>query len=168
MECNATSVRAGISTYTSAVSSTTSPATLGLLEAVEQTVSDLVREREAMNAFMITGQDLMETIDNCTNGNLIDPEDKLCAQLEDAENILRQQLVGYKNCVEAAKADQRLNDHHEESVLNEYALTLELIPELYEVTCELRLKVMEHDADLSPVTGSFTNTDDLLKHLHSL
>lgn len=168
MKCNTVSVRAGISTYTSAISSPVPSVSLDLLKAIDDTVDALAYERDKINAFIITGQNLIDNVDGCSNDNPIDPGDVLSDALEKAEGALRERFAHHERCIESAKADGRLNGHHENTIIDEYSDTLNLISELYDVTCELRTKIMEYDADLSPVTGTFTDADSLITHLDNL
>jgi hypothetical protein len=143
-------------------------ADLGLLRAIDKTVDWLCDlQRKAASDISITNK-IISVIISCEPETEIDPDDSICEALENWEKVLKETIDILKAKLLSARHDPELQGEREENVVCEYDNTIKTFSDLHDAVVNLRWAIMEHDADLSPVTGSFTNPNDLIAHLNSL
>lgn len=164
MYCRAENVGATIRTYSIAVGHTS----LEILNAVTETIDALVAEQDDLRHLLITASDHIECVAQCGSDITLDETGKSAFFLEKAENIIADVCQEYEQRIVSAQKDKALKGDHEDGVVTEYRNTIGLLEELHSVTADLRWAIMQHDAEQSPVTGSFTEPEALVAHLKSL
>ncbi|MFQ5644702.1 MAG: hypothetical protein ACE5FQ_13545 [Thiogranum sp.] len=140
---------------------------LGLLRAIDDTVESLARARNMTKGLVKVTRALTQSIHTCDE-NTLDADEATCGQLEVAEAALSSTLhmLTYKRLY--AVRDPKLNDHHEDAVVDAYDQTIEIISHLHDAIIDLRWAVMEHDADLESPTGEpVDNVSDLMTRLQA-
>jgi len=161
---NAERVNANIRIYAYAgdVQTTTS---LHLLGLVDQTIDALSYEQNRLSNHLQSVDELVLRVKSCETETEIDPEDKIQELLLSVEEGLCELYSVCKLKIDAAVQDNQLNGDHENDIIYEYQRTMDAVSRLHNANEQLRFLIMEFDADLSPVTNSFNNADDLIAHL---
>ncbi len=148
--------------------SQTAGASLDLLRAVEMTVDALRKEQTLLSAFIKTGRNLQECVQNLLHSEVIDHDDSTAQLLEQVEKKAQDVYDLYTRKMQSAIDDKKLNGDHKEDVVSEYKQTLELLAEFHNLLSELRWAIMEHDADVAEEAGTYSNIEDLSAHLKRL
>lgn len=161
---NCKSVATHIRQYSEAIDA----ASLPLIKAVDNTIDALASIQKMLTPFIRLASMEAEKIYQCENGKPIDADGIISEHLLKNESNLNEAYTHFSECLKAAYADQELTGHNESSVVDEYNNTLEVFVELHDATRDLRWAIMEHDANVSEVTGEFDNIEDLMKHLKAV
>lgn len=104
---------------------------------------NLADESTALVELAVAAQNTINAINSYSGHGDIDPEGQRQLLLEQGAEALRRHIE---------------TDTPNTAVRNAYI-------ELYNLSYELRDTMMEHDADVSPVSGTFTTAEDLIDHL---
>lgn len=147
-----------------------SDATADLLQAVEQTVDALQsRERyaKAVSEMLASLVELVEELPvNCGE---LDPDDEATESLAKAQATMREGYRVLSKKREHAIADSRLNGDKEEAVIASFDLAIQAHEDLHDLVEQLRVAMLEHDADVNKAQGAvserFESMNDLIEHL---
>lgn len=141
---------------------------LHLLRAIDDVVNWLSALGKKARGDIALAQRFSEAFKQCTPKIPIDSDESICVNLEkiagNVEGII--EVMSLKK--QFALDDSSLIGEYEDCVVGEYTNIIDVYQILYCAMEDLQQAVMEHDAELSPVTGSFRNPDDLVAHLKSL
>lgn len=136
---------------------------IDLIEAVENTVTHLAKLQthyHRLSSFV----DL--AIDSVRKAEIaLDPEDiasdHLTTAIDSLDGLLRDMNARRRN----ALGDPQLRNDHEDSVVTEYDRSIDAACNLLERLTELRLVILEQDAEHAEYGESFENADGLIASL---
>lgn len=120
---------------------------LGLLKAIDQTVTWLSRIQKRTIADFEFATKETESIIQCDYSKEMDPEGNLSALIESSENDLNElyQLLILKR--EAAIKAAELDGEDKELIVSEYTSTIAAVADLHNAMNNLKWAIMENDAD---------------------
>lgn len=168
MQCRAESFGPSLREFSLAVESSVKSLPLGLLRAVEETVTVLVSTQDALKDLLVTAHDRLECVIQNDKSVVLDPELKYVAMLESLEAMLADLHEECEFKLNAALADEELQGAHEAAVVTEYKNMIELLSDIHEVTTQLRWSVLEHDADVEEASEqNVVSLDEFLKELRA-
>lgn len=151
-----------------AVASAESASSLHLLRVIDDIVDWLSGLQKKASGDIECTIRLSEAIKQCEPKKPIDSDDLICNSIEETENNIENILSVMADKRRSALQDAELTGEHEESVVGEYEQAISVYQDLFNAMADFRQAIMEHDAELSPVTGSFRDPKDLVVHLRSL
>jgi len=141
---------------------------LDILKAVDVTVDSLAKVERYLDGVARIGSGLIETIKTTPGECPIDESDFCVSVFEKAEENLRSIYAYMTTCTAHAKADPRLNGDHEESVVEQYQMTMKAVEVLHDTFRDLRWAILEHNASEDDNEGeAYADADALLAELHS-
>ena len=136
---------------------------LDLLRDIDATISSLNRLTAQLNSDLKFSENAINSIDSLDA--IIDQDNNISSQLEKAQssiNSLYDVLISKR---EAGRNDDRLTD--DDGIEDAYNEAIAAAADLHNSLNTLRWAIGEHDADMSPVSKSHSNMDDLIKELSS-
>lgn len=136
---------------------------LDLLRDIDATISSLNRLTAQLNSDLKFSENAINSIDSLDA--IIDQDNNISSQLEKAQssiNSLYDVLISQR---ESGRNDDRLTD--DDGIEDAYNEAIVAAADLHNSLNTLRWAIGEHDADMSPVSKSHSNMDDLIKELSS-
>jgi len=141
---------------------------LKLLRLIDDTIEGLCVLERHVNADADYVFKAKEKLDASKRKKSLDPNNVSHDLIISGEDGLRELYGDISEKKKAAERADELADEHKENVVQAYDRALNGVTRLYDAAQKLRWTIMEHDADLSPKTGEFTNINDLTAHLDKL
>lgn len=132
-----------------------------LLKDIETTISGVNRLTGQMQADAEFAEKMIEEIK--IQNKEIDADNKISSQLEKAQSIIHdlyQELILRR---ESGRTDSRLSA--DDGIEEVYSEAIAAAADLQNNLNDLRWQILEHDADLSPVSKSYTDARELIKDL---
>lgn len=151
VEIRATGVtlgRLGADVVTRTESSLESLRDIGLLRAIENTISGLTYDRRFYGEFAETAAEFTRDIASGRNPVAIDPEGKLEETLSRAQEAAHAVYDALIEKRQSARDDEDVRDG--DGLVEEFSRTITVLADLHNKLNELRWTVGEHDADLEP------------------
>ncbi|NMG45208.1 hypothetical protein GPA22_15935 [Aromatoleum toluvorans] len=140
-------------------------ANLTLLRAIDDTVDWLADlSNESATAAAKAGR-FAELICKAEPEEEIDPDDITADTILKAENAIERLIEQFRARRQSAVEDRELTGDHEACILDAYELAIESFQQLHSAMTSLRWAIMEHDADLAPVSGPFDSVEQMLSIL---
>ena len=136
---------------------------LDLLRDIDATISSLNRLTAQLNSDLKFSENAIHSINDMDT--VIDQDNNISSQLEKAQssiNSLYDVLISQR---ESGRNDDRLTD--DDGIEDAYNEAIVAAADLHNSLNTLRWAIGEHDADMSPVSKSHSNMDDLIKELSS-
>lgn len=152
------------------VARSTEAASLNLIHAVDGTVDALIGLTSIMTGFNRMISSICEEVVAATpaEGAYLDPADESIDALEHAANSLKDQLTRLVRKRASIDRDQRLQDHHCESLHDAYQQAIEAVAELAETCVQMRAAIIRHDLAAEPRTGpAFDSAAALIENLRN-
>ncbi len=137
----------------------------GLQRVVDETVENLTHLACYLTAVHHIVQGAAELLEVCSSTKVIDPDDRLSSIIEQVENAIEHTIEMMKGKRSSALMDDDLYGRNEKRVTEAYSRTIKAYAALHDAAVRLRWAIMEHDADLSPVSDAFENMEDLVASL---
>lgn len=134
---------------------------IGLLRDIENTMSHLNRLKEQLRSDSGNVNELIEAVENIED--VIDQDDSVSVQLEQAQNRINDLYNELVIRRLAGRNDNRLIK--EDGIEDAYTEAIEAVADLHNQLNALRWAINEHDADISPVSKSFSDPEELIKFL---
>lgn len=131
------------------------------LKAIDITISRVNRLTAQLHADAEYAEKLMKDIDGITGQ--IDPENTIASKLEKAQSKVRSVYEELIQRRESGRSDTRLSE--EDGIEIAYTEAIAAAADLQNNLNDLRWHLLEHDADLSSISGTFTSAEDLIKNL---
>lgn len=136
-------------------------------DKVNETIQALQQEQAFASVLKQQAELFINMINECEITTEFDPDDEINEELLNIEKVLRNIHTGYQSGLHAARNDHDINGTDEHAIVTEYERAIKAVKGHYEVNEQLRLLIMECDADLSPVSKEFDNAEDLIAELNS-
>jgi len=136
-----------------------------LQQIVDETVDNLVHLARHLTAVHHIVQGASELLEVCSSERIIDPDDELTSTIEQVEEAIERTIAMMVRKRSSALKDDKLNGHNEMRVTEAYSHAIKAYEALHDAAVRLRWAIMEHDADLSPVSDAYENVEDLIASL---
>lgn len=121
---------------------------LEILRQVDVTVDNLAKNERYFSGVVRMCLPIIESVKECPADCLLDESEFCIGVLEKAESDLRSVYANMETRIAAAQADPELFGDHEESVVDQYRLTMRAVEELHDCFRDLRWAIMEHNASV--------------------
>ena len=96
---------------------------------------------------------------------IVDPDGTAALKYEHAGVLIADIVASLHKRRERTEVGHANADDFNESLLSAFNETIEVYARLYALVEDLRCAIREHDADLSPVVGSFADAEELIASL---
>ena len=134
------------------------------LTAIESTLSWLNRLTAQLRSDANFSENLIAgIISNKSDKNVIDRNDAITNKLESAQTSINELYEILLSKRKAGRADTQLTDA--DGIEDAYSNAIAAAADLHNNLNTLRWSICEHDADLSPVSKSYINAENLIKDL---
>ncbi|CAI06900.1 hypothetical protein [Aromatoleum aromaticum] len=140
-------------------------ANLTLLRAVDGVVDWLTTLSDEAQTAAAKAERFADLICKAEPQDEIDPDDITADTIHNAENAIERLIEQFRIRRQSGVKDRELGGEHEACVLSAYDETIEAFQHLHSAMTALRWAIMEHDADLSPVSGPFSSVEQMLSLL---
>ncbi|MBS0496109.1 MAG: hypothetical protein JSR51_00460 [Proteobacteria bacterium] len=160
MEYTDTKLHAGIGDFAQEVN-TESARSIELLKVIDITLSSLNRFTAQLHADARYAEKLMQEIDRATAE--IDSDNTIAQKLEETQSIVHSVYNELIQRRESGRCDTRLSE--DDGIEAAYTEAIIAAAELQNKLNDLRWSILEHDADLSPISAPYTSAEDLIKSL---
>ncbi len=141
--------------------------TLELLRAVSSTVDALGTMQKAHGTFENLARQATDSIIKCKPSQVIDADNIVSDLLSAAEGALQVHDAVLRKQLDSAQNDPALRGENREDVVSEFKRSIVACADLHNAIVGLRWAIMEHDANLSPVSKPYTDVEQLIKDLRS-
>ena len=141
--------------------------TLELLRTVSSTVDALAAMQKACGTFENLAHQATDSIKKCKPAQVIDANNIVSDLLSAAEGALQVQDAVLRKQLAAAQNDPTLRGGNREDIVSEFKRSIAACADLHNAIVDMRWAIMEHAADLSPVSKPYTDVEELIKDLRS-
>jgi hypothetical protein len=142
-----------------------SASSMYLLRDIEHTCRNLDRISEIGRLLEKDATHRSEQLAITVLAGQIDSTGNLVSKLAKVQDVIGRFVNELREGKRAANADRDLRDSNLESVIDAYDKAIDSFTHLFSAIEDLRLSVLEHDADQSDITEKFDNVDSLLESL---
>lgn len=132
-----------------------------LLKEIDITISSLNRLTAQLHSDADYAEKFMREIDHTTPE--IDPDNTIASKLDETQSIVCRVYNELIQRRESGRHDTRLCE--EDGIEAAYTEAIAAAADLQNNLNDLRWHILEHDADLSPISSSFNNAEDLIQNL---
>lgn len=137
---------------------------LGLLQAIEDTVSGLTHQAELFRLMASHAQDIERRLVEAAPAEVIDPEGSIATQFNGAADALKRLHERARKALASAKADPAL--HPDDGVVAAFEAAIDATAAYFNAIESLRDTFETLDALKSPLTGkTYTDADVLIADL---
>ena len=164
IECSVHKYSVWVSSFGDSLTST-SKTNLEQLRVLEASLESLQSVAGMGDALVRTVGTVADSITNGDPAHPIDPEGEVVSKFEFAEQLIADIVGHLRHGNSAIVNGQKTQSDASQALLTAFGEAIEVYARLFSLVEDLRWAIKEHDADLSPIVGTYKNVDDLIASL---